>query len=112
MGIHQAVYALGMFAGPWIGGILSDALGIRAMFAIMAGYDRRDATCMNLPVPPIDLGPFVQAELDGQHLTETHVVGLCTPIELWDVPREGLTLRRLVGLKDRAEKARSGHRVK
>ena len=38
MGIHQAVYALGMFAGPWIGGILSDALGIRAMFAIMAGF--------------------------------------------------------------------------
>jgi len=35
------------------------------------------------------------------------VVGVCTPIELWDVPREGLTLRRLVGLKDRAEKARS-----
>ena len=38
MGIHQAVYALGMFAGPWIGGILADALGIRAMFGIMAGF--------------------------------------------------------------------------
>ena len=38
MGIHQAVYALGMFAGPWIGGILADALGIRAMFAIIAGF--------------------------------------------------------------------------
>jgi predicted MFS family arabinose efflux permease len=37
MGIHQAVYALGMFAGPWIGGIVADALGIRAMFGIMAG---------------------------------------------------------------------------
>ncbi len=38
MGIHQAVYAIGMFAGPWVGGILADALGIRAMFGIMAGF--------------------------------------------------------------------------
>jgi MFS family permease len=38
MGIHQAVYALGMFAGPWIGGIIADALDIRAMFGIMAGF--------------------------------------------------------------------------
>ena len=38
MGIHQAVYALGMFAGPWIGGILADALGIRAMFGVIAGF--------------------------------------------------------------------------
>jgi predicted MFS family arabinose efflux permease len=38
MGIHQAVYALGMFAGPWIGGMVADALGIRAMFGIMAGF--------------------------------------------------------------------------
>lgn len=38
MGIHQAVYAMGMFAGPWVGGILADALGIRAMFGIMAGF--------------------------------------------------------------------------
>lgn len=57
--------------------------------------------------PPLDLGPFIQAELNGQNLADAHVIGLCTPIELWDVPREGLTLRRLVGLKDRAEKARS-----
>jgi MFS family permease len=38
MGIHQAVYALGMFAGPWIGGILADALGIRGTFEIMAAF--------------------------------------------------------------------------
>jgi MFS family permease len=39
MGIHQAVYALGMFAGPRIGGILADALGsIPAMFAIVAAF--------------------------------------------------------------------------
>jgi DHA1 family multidrug resistance protein-like MFS transporter len=38
MGIHQAVYALGMFAGPWIGGMLADALGIRAMFGVIAGF--------------------------------------------------------------------------
>ena len=38
MGIHQAVYAIGMFAGPWIGGILADAVGIRGMFAIVAVF--------------------------------------------------------------------------
>ncbi len=38
MGIHQAVYAVGMFAGPWIGGVIADALGIRGMFAAMAAF--------------------------------------------------------------------------
>ncbi|HUJ76773.1 MAG TPA: MFS transporter, partial [bacterium] len=38
MGIHQAVYAVGMFTGPWIGGVLSDAMGIRAMFAVVAAF--------------------------------------------------------------------------
>ena len=38
MGIHQAIYALGTFAGPWAGGILSDALGMRVMFGIMGGF--------------------------------------------------------------------------
>jgi MFS transporter, DHA1 family, multidrug resistance protein len=38
MGIHQAIYALGMFAGPWIGGIVADALGIRIMFGMTAGF--------------------------------------------------------------------------
>jgi len=37
MGLHQAVYAIGMFTGPWIGGILADAVGIRWMFAAIAG---------------------------------------------------------------------------
>jgi MFS family permease len=38
MGIHQAVYAVGMFTGPWIGGIIADAVGIRGMFAIVAAF--------------------------------------------------------------------------
>jgi len=38
MGIHQAVYAVGMFTGPWVGGIVADAVGIRAMFAIVAAF--------------------------------------------------------------------------
>jgi MFS family permease len=38
MGIHQAVYALGMFTGPWIGGVIADAVGIRDMFAIVAAF--------------------------------------------------------------------------
>ena len=36
MGLHQAVYAVGMFAGPWLSGILADALGIRPMFGVTA----------------------------------------------------------------------------
>jgi MFS family permease len=34
MGLHQAVYSIGMFAGPWLSGILADGLGMRPMFAI------------------------------------------------------------------------------
>jgi MFS family permease len=36
MGLHQSVYALGMFAGPWLSGILADAMGIRQMFGLTA----------------------------------------------------------------------------
>jgi len=36
MGLHQAVYAVGMFTGPWLSGILADALGIRPMFGVTA----------------------------------------------------------------------------
>jgi MFS family permease len=37
MGLHQAVYAIGMFAGPWLSGILAGAIGIRPMMAVTAG---------------------------------------------------------------------------
>jgi MFS family permease len=36
MGLHQSVYALGMFAGPWLSGLLADALGLRPMFGVTA----------------------------------------------------------------------------
>jgi MFS family permease len=32
MGLHQAVYAIGMFAGPWLSGILANQIGIQPMF--------------------------------------------------------------------------------
>lgn len=38
MGIHQSVYAVGMFVGPWIGGVLADAVGIRWMFGAVAAF--------------------------------------------------------------------------
>ncbi len=38
MGIHQALYAIGMFTGPWVGGILADAFGLRPMFVIVAAF--------------------------------------------------------------------------
>jgi predicted MFS family arabinose efflux permease len=54
MGIHQAVYAVGMFAGPWIGGVLADAFGLRAMFAIVAAFSLAAPSALialNRPVP-------------------------------------------------------------
>jgi MFS family permease len=36
MGVHQSVYAIGMFVGPWLSGILAAAIGMRLMFAVTA----------------------------------------------------------------------------
>lgn len=36
MGLFQAVYAIGMFTGPWLSGILADAIGLQPMFGIVA----------------------------------------------------------------------------
>jgi MFS family permease len=36
MGLHQAVYAIGMFGGPWLSGRLAGAMGIRPMFGVTA----------------------------------------------------------------------------
>jgi MFS family permease len=36
MGLHQALYAIGMFGGPWLSGMLADAMGIRPMFGVTA----------------------------------------------------------------------------
>jgi DHA1 family multidrug resistance protein-like MFS transporter len=36
IGIHQSFYAIGMFTGPWLSGILADMIGIRPTFIITA----------------------------------------------------------------------------
>lgn len=36
MGLHQAIYAIGMFAGPWLSGILAEAMGLSGMFGLTA----------------------------------------------------------------------------
>lgn len=36
MGLHQSIYAVGMFSGPWLSGILASLLGIQPMFALTA----------------------------------------------------------------------------
>lgn len=38
MGLHQAVYALGMFGGPWISGMLANAMGVQPMFGVTAAF--------------------------------------------------------------------------
>ncbi len=32
MGLHQAIYAVGMFSGPWLSGILAERIGLAPMF--------------------------------------------------------------------------------
>lgn len=36
MGLHQAIYAIGMFAGPWLSGVVAQFIGIRPMFGVTA----------------------------------------------------------------------------
>jgi MFS family permease len=36
MGLHQAVYAIGMFAGPGFSGVLAESIGLRWMFGVTA----------------------------------------------------------------------------
>ncbi len=36
MGLHQAVYAVGMFTGPWLSGMLASMVGIRPIFGVTA----------------------------------------------------------------------------
>jgi MFS family permease len=36
MGLFQSVYAVGMFGGPWLSGILADVMGIQPMFGLTA----------------------------------------------------------------------------
>jgi len=31
MGLHQSVYAIGMFVGPWLSGLIADAIGLQPM---------------------------------------------------------------------------------
>ncbi len=37
MGLHQSVYSLGMFLGPWLSGLLAAALNLSWMFALIGG---------------------------------------------------------------------------
>lgn len=34
MGLHQSIYAVGMFLGPWLSGMFADLLGLREMLAL------------------------------------------------------------------------------
>ncbi len=36
-GIQQSITAIGMFVGPWIGGMIADWIGIQHMFGVIAG---------------------------------------------------------------------------
>jgi predicted MFS family arabinose efflux permease len=36
MGLHQAIYAAGIFVGPWLSGLLAEAIGLRPMFGVTA----------------------------------------------------------------------------
>ena len=36
MGLHQTIYSIGIFVGPWLSGILADAIGLQPMFGVTA----------------------------------------------------------------------------
>lgn len=36
MGLHQAIYAIGMFVGPAVSGIFADHIGLQPMFGVTA----------------------------------------------------------------------------
>jgi MFS family permease len=38
MGMFQAIYAIGMFGGPWLSGILARAIGLQPMFGVTAFF--------------------------------------------------------------------------
>jgi len=38
LGFHQSLYSLGIFIGPWIGGILADHFGLQIMFGIISVF--------------------------------------------------------------------------
>lgn len=38
MGIHQALYAIGMWTGPWLSGIIADMIGIQKTFILTGGF--------------------------------------------------------------------------
>jgi MFS family permease len=54
MGVYQSVYAIGMFTGPWLSGLLADALGIQPMFfltgILILGMGLSGAYWLNQPV--------------------------------------------------------------
>jgi len=61
MGVHQAVYAIGMFSGPWLSGLLAEAMGIRPMFGLTA------AACLALGL----FGARLLAEKRAGQMDET-----------------------------------------
>jgi DHA1 family multidrug resistance protein-like MFS transporter len=38
MGIHQSLYAIGMWTGPWLSGIVADMIGIQKTFVLTGGF--------------------------------------------------------------------------
>jgi MFS family permease len=36
MGLHQSIYSVGAFAGPWLSGIIAKAIGIQPMIGVTA----------------------------------------------------------------------------
>jgi MFS family permease len=67
MGVYQAIYATGMFGGPWTGGLLAGAMGIRPMLGTTG------LACLGLGlvmtwrlVEPVDDEPAVRYGLERE----------------------------------------------
>lgn len=68
IGLHQSVYAIGMFAGPWFSGILAQWIGLRSMFGVTA------LACFSL-------GMFIASRLrDKQTPTKQELINQAGPV--------------------------------
>jgi len=37
MGVHEGVYGVGMFIGPFVGGLIADVYGASTMYSLLVG---------------------------------------------------------------------------
>jgi aspartyl-tRNA(Asn)/glutamyl-tRNA(Gln) amidotransferase subunit A len=79
-----------------VGALGRSVVDVAALFSLMAGYDRRDATCVDLPLPAIELGP--DTSLKGLRIgvpKEYFIAGIQAEVE--SVVRQAISVIESLG---------------